>query len=65
MGKIKLIVHERYTGKRKSEDIFAAVFLTSTAALTRITNPGIIKTTDQSQDSLCSVKGANNGTSED
>ena len=27
MCKVKLIVHETYQGKRKSEDVFAAVFL--------------------------------------
>ena len=26
MRKVKLIVHETYQGKRKSEDVFAAVF---------------------------------------
>lgn len=32
MRKVKLIVHETYQGKRKSEDVFAAVFLSDTAA---------------------------------
>ena len=27
MCKVKLIVHETYQGKRKSEDVFVAVFL--------------------------------------
>ena len=27
MRKLKLIVHETYQGKRKSEDVFAEVFL--------------------------------------
>ena len=27
MRKVKLIVHETYQGNRKSEDVFAAVFL--------------------------------------
>ncbi|MBP1588529.1 MAG: hypothetical protein ILO53_09055, partial [Clostridia bacterium] len=34
MRKVKLIVHETYQGKRKSEDVFAAVFLSNAAALT-------------------------------
>ena len=29
MRKVKLIVHETYQGKRKTEDVFAAVFLSS------------------------------------
>ena len=31
MRKVKLIVHETYQGKRKSEDVFAAVFLSNAA----------------------------------
>ena len=34
MRKVKLIVHETYQGKRKSEDVFAAVFLSNASALT-------------------------------
>ena len=58
MRKVKLIVHETYQGKRKSEDVFAAVFLSNAAALTPNTHSGIIKDTERSQDSLCSEKGA-------
>ena len=29
MRKVKLIVHETYQGKRKREDVFAAVFLSN------------------------------------
>ena len=65
MRKVKLIVHETYQGKRKSEDVFAAVFLSNAAALTPNTHSAIIKDTDRPQDPLCSVKGANNGTSEE
>ena len=65
MRKVKLIVHETYQGKYKSEDVFAAVFLSNAAALTPNTHSGIIKNTERSQDPLCSVKGANNGTSEE
>lgn len=65
MRKVKLIVHESYQGKRKSEDVFTAVFLSNIAELTESTKSGIIKTTDQSQDSLCSGKGADYGTSEE
>ena len=65
MRKVKLIVHETYQGKRKREDVFAAVFLSNAAALTESTNPSIIELTDRSQDSLCSGKGADYGTSEE
>ena len=34
MSKVKLVVHECYAGKRKSEEVFAAVFLSNAAALT-------------------------------
>ena len=64
MSKVKLVVHECYAGKRKSEEVFAAVFLSNAAALTENEKPSIIELTDRSQDSLCSVKGATNGTSE-
>lgn len=65
MRKVKLIVHETYQGKRKSEDVFAAIFLSNAAALTPNTHSGIIKDTERSQDSLCSEKGAAYGTSEE
>lgn len=65
MSKVKLIVHETYQGKRKREDVFAAVFLSNAAALTERRYHGIIKETEQSQDSLCSRKGAEHGTSEE
>lgn len=65
MDKPKLIVHESYNGKRRSEEIFAAVFLSTAAGLTGTPKSGIIKQTEQSQDSLCSRKGATNGTSEE
>ena len=29
MSKIKLVVHECYAGKRKTEEVFAAVFLSN------------------------------------
>ena len=65
MRKVKLIVHETYQGKRKTEDVFATVFLSDTAALTTNTHSGIIKDTERSQDSLCSEKGVTYGTSEE
>ena len=65
MRKVKLIVHECFTGKQNSEDVFTAVFLSNAAALTESTKPSIIELTDRSQDSLCSGKGADDGTSEE
>ena len=37
-----MIVHETYQGKRKREDVFAAVFLPDAAALTENPHSGII-----------------------
>ena len=54
MGKVKLIVHECFADKQNPEDVFAAVFLSSAAVLTESRYHGIIKETEQSQDSLCS-----------
>ena len=56
MRKVKLVVHECYAGKRKFEEVFAAVFLSNAAALAESTKPSIIELTDRSQDSLCSGK---------
>ena len=65
MRKVKLIVHECFTGKQNSEDVFTAAFLSNATALTESMKSGIMKTTEQSQDSLCSQKGAEYGTSEE
>lgn len=64
MERTKFIIHEEFTGKRKPEDVFAAVFLSNAAAKTSSAKSSIIKDSDQSQDSLCSGKGAEYGTSE-
>ncbi|MGI6745881.1 MAG: hypothetical protein ACOX45_07060 [Acutalibacteraceae bacterium] len=65
MRKPKLVVHESYSGKRCSEDIFAAVFLSAATGLTKMGKKSTIKQTEQSQDSLCSKEGETNGTSEE
>ena len=65
MEKVTLIVHECFTGEQNPEDVFAAVFLSSAAVLTENRYHGIIKETEQSQDSLRSRKGAEHGTSEE
>ena len=59
MDKPKLIVHESYKGKRRSEEVFAAVFLSTAAGLTETLKSSIIKQTEQSQDSLCSKERSN------
>ena len=41
MRKVKLIVHENYQGKRKSEDVFVEVFLSNATALTKKEKMGI------------------------
>ena len=33
MRKVKLVIHECYAGKRKPEEVLAAVFLSNAAAL--------------------------------
>ncbi len=58
MRKVKRIVHECFTGGKNPEDVFTAVFLSSTTALTENADFGIMKTTEQPQDSLCSRKGS-------
>lgn len=65
MRKVKLVVHECFTGKQNPEDVFTTVFLSNAAALTDNADSGIMKVTEQPQDSLCSRKGADYGTSEE
>lgn len=58
MQKTRFVVYEQFAGKHKPEDVFAAVFLSNAAALTKRSKSSIIKDADQSQDSLCSRKRA-------
>ena len=64
MGKTKLIVREVYEGSHTLEEIIAPLIFCDTA-LTADTESAIIELTKQSQDSLCSGKGAINGTSDE
>ena len=64
MGKTKLIVREVFQGGRSLEELIAPPILDDTA-LTADTESVIIESTEQSQDSLCSGKGANDGTKSD
>lgn len=65
MVKVKLIVHECFKSKQNPKNVFAAVFLSNADALTTNTHSSIIESTEFSQDSLWSEKGANYGTSEE
>ena len=53
MRKVKLIVHEKYEGKQNSSNVFAAVFLSDTAALTLGESPGILNNTPSKAGGFC------------
>lgn len=65
MKGIKFIIHESYEGKKSLSEIFATLFLSEIPRLTENKIDSRIYVNDQFQDSLCSAKGANNGTSEE
>ena len=44
MRKVKLIDHEIYQGKRKTEDVFVAVFLSNATTLTQNTIFSVMRT---------------------
>ena len=64
MRSVKFVAREVCQGSRSLEDIFASVILRDTT-LTAGAESDIIELTKQSQDSLCSGKGAINGTSDE
>ena len=64
MRSVKFVAREVCQGSRSLEDIFASVILRDTT-LTAGAESDIIDSTEQPQDSLCSVKGANDGTSDE
>ena len=64
MRKTRFVVREICDGSQSLEEIFAPLILDDTA-LTADTESVIIESTEQSQDSLCSGKGANDGTKSD
>ena len=64
MRKTRFVVREVCDGRRSLEEIFASLILCDTA-LTAEAESVIIESTEQSQDSLCSGKGANDGTKSD
>ena len=64
MGKTKLIVREVFQGERSFEELIAPLILAH-PPLTGGPVSVIIESTEQPQDSLCSVKGANDGTGDE
>ena len=64
MGRTKLIVREVFQGERSLEELIAPLILAH-PPLTDGSASVIIESTEQSQDSLCSGKGANDGTKSD
>ena len=64
MRKVKFVVREVFRGEQPLEELIASTILRDTA-LTAGAESDIIESTEQSQDSLCSGKGAVNGTSDE
>ena len=64
MRKTRFVVREVCDGSQSLEEIFASLILCDTA-LTAEAESVIIESTEQSQDSLCSGKEANDGTSDE
>ena len=64
MGRTKLIVREVFQGERSLEELIAPLIL-ARLPLTGGPQSAIMKSTEQPQDSLCSGKGANDGTSDE
>lgn len=64
MKKVKLVVTEKFVGKRDLEDVLISAIQTELSALKNDEISVIMKTTKQSQDSFCSGKELENGTNE-
>lgn len=64
MNKVKLIIHERFSGKQSLEDVFISAFQSESFQLPQDNSSAIMKPTQQSQDSFCSRKEIKNGTDE-
>ena len=65
MNKIKLIIYEKFSGKLSLEDVMSSAFQSEFIQLMQDRMSGIMKTTEQSQDSFCSGKDVKNGTNEE
>ena len=64
MEKTKLIVHERFNGKQTLEDVFLSAFQSESYQLLQDNSSVIMKSTEQSQDSISSGKDKKYGTNE-
>ena len=62
MNKVKLIIHERFNGKKSLEDVFLSTFQSESCQLLQGKSSSIMDVTEQSQDSFSSGKGLKNGT---
>ena len=56
MKKVKLVVTEKFVGKRDLEDVLISAFQTELSVLKNDELSAIMKSTKQSQDSFCSGK---------
>ena len=64
MKKVKLVVAEKFVGKRELEDVLISALQTELSVLENSEISVIMKSTKQSQDSFCSGKELGNGTNE-
>mgnify|MGYP003297757088 CR=1 FL=1 len=64
MKKVKLVVAEKFVGKRDLEDVLISAFQSELSMLKYDELFSIMKSTKQSQDSFCSGKELGNGTNE-
>ena len=64
MKKVKLVVAEKFVGKRNLEGVLISAFQTELSVLKNDELSVIMKPTKQSQDSFCSGKELENGTNE-
>ena len=64
MKKVKLVVTEKFIGKRSLEDVLVSAFQTELSVLKNNEISVIMKSTKQSHYSFCSGKELGNGTNE-
>ena len=62
MNKTKLIIYEKFNGKRSLEDVFLSAFQSESYQLLQEKSSSIMDITEQSQDSFCSGKESKSGT---
>ena len=62
MKKVKLVVTEKFVGKRNLEDVLISAFQTELSVLKNDEISVIMKATKQPQDSFCSGQELGNGT---